>query len=121
MNIRDLHLRKVVLVGKTKGGRGHAQLRVGSHTTDMYRVQGHPRDFHYDDRSTFDKVRFYNPSYGSRGPWQLFLRGKFKVRKVVLIVEKERRYRDDRGYHDWPYSSYSSRSHDGRFEFNMRW
>jgi hypothetical protein len=121
LNIKNLNLRKVVLIGKTRVGMGRAQLRVGSEVTDMYRVSGHPRDFHYDNRRTFDRVRFRNPSYGSRGPWQLYLRGDFKVRKVVLIVENERMYRDDRDYNGSPYSSYNHRSQDGRIQFNVRW
>lgn len=133
LNIRDLRLNKVMFVGKTRGGRGMAQLRVGSDYTNFYRVAGHPRDFQYDTRHTFDRVRFYNPSYGSRGPWQLHLQGNFKVRKVVLVVEKKRRHREHWGTWSWPYGDYSShphghghshyrgRSHDGRFDVNIRW
>ncbi len=109
VNISDLVLRKVVLMAKTKKGKGKAQLRVGPEVSDLYRINGHPRAFRDEHRASYDRVRIGNPSYDSGGPWQILLRGNFKVRKVVLVVDKRdlnRRYgfhRDwDRyGWHHW--------------------
>lgn len=91
VQISDLKLKKVVLVAKSKKGRGRAGLRVGKWATDMYEVDGSPRSFHNGDRYTFARVKFWNPSHGSRGPWQIGLRGNFIVRKVVLIVDNHRK------------------------------
>jgi len=91
VQISDLKLKKVVLVAKSKKGRGGAGLRVGKWATDMCEVGGSPRSFHDNDRGSFDRVKFWNPSHGSRGPWQIGLRGNFIVRKVVLIVDNHRK------------------------------
>ncbi len=90
VQVSDLKLKKVVLVAKSKQGRGGAGLRVGTLATDMHEVGGSPRAFHNNGRSSFDRVKFWNPSHGSRGPWQLGLRGNFIVRKVILIVDNHR-------------------------------
>lgn len=95
-NIRNMDLRKVVLVAKTKKGRGGAELRVGQKRTDNYRVYGTPWEFHDQHRFTFDRVRFHNPSYNSRGPWQIDLWGRFVVRKIVLVVEEQGDFRPHR-------------------------
>ena len=108
INIADYRLRRVVLVAKTKAGHGSAQLRVGPELSPQYRVNGAPRSFHSYHPESFDRIRIRNPFYDSWGPWQLFLQGNFKVRKIVLVVEK--RYHEHYGY--YPYQ---------RFQFNMRW
>ena len=91
VRLSDLELEKVVLVAKSKKGRGGAELRVGKWSTDMYGVDGEPRQFHERGRYTFDKVRFWNPSKNSNGQWQLGLKGNLIVRKVVLIVRDHHR------------------------------
>ena len=99
VNTRNLTLRNVILVAKSKVGRGYAQLRVGKQQTDYVRVSGHPKRFKRDHRKSFDRIRLYNPSYTSWGPWQIKLHGNFKVRKVILITEQSRRY--GRDYYSW--------------------
>ncbi|NNK95923.1 MAG: hypothetical protein HKP41_16360 [Desulfobacterales bacterium] len=96
INTRNLTLRNVILVAKSRVGRGHAQLRVGRRVSDYYRVAGHPRAFKKNHRKTYDRVRLYSPTYNSRGPWQINLSGNFKVRKIVLIAENH-----NRRYYDW--------------------
>jgi len=91
VDVTDFRLLKVVLLAKTKKGKGTAQLRVGPEVSDFHRVDGHPRVFNHNKRNTFDKVSIVSPYHNSRGPWQLNLRGKFKVRKVVLVVEERKR------------------------------
>lgn len=112
INVSDYRLRKVVVVAKTKMGRGDVQLRVGPELTGHYRVAGSPRNFHDNDRRSFDRVRIHNPFKDSWGPWQLLLNGNFKVRKVVLVVEERR------GRHYGRH--YGSRSNQ-HFSFKMRW
>lgn len=104
VNPADLRLKRVTLVGKSKHGRGRARLKVGANRTDQYRVGGQIYDFDSPARYSFDRVTMKNPVKGSRGPWQVQLRGNFVVRKVVLEVrEKEHRRR-------W-YGQYRYRGH----------
>lgn len=87
VRISDFELKKVVLVAKSKMGRGGAELRVGKWATGMNEVGGNPDSFRDRNRFSFDRVRFWNPSKNSNGPWQIGLRGDFIVRKVVLEVK----------------------------------
>lgn len=93
VNVSEYRLKKVVLVAKTKHGQGGAQLRVGPKVTGFQGVGGHPRGFHRNHPKSFDRVRIHNPFNQSWGPWQLLLKGNFKVRKVALVVEKRRSHR----------------------------
>ncbi len=96
LRLRDYNLRKVVLVAKSKYGRGRAALRVGQERGEQFRVAGFPRDFRNHRRYSFDTVHLYNPSCSSHGRWQIRLNGNFIVREVVVVLEKKRapRYRD---------------------------
>lgn len=87
IEIDDIELRRVVLVAKSRHGRGEAQLRVGHRMTEMYRVEGGAGRFRDDRRFTFDRIHFSNPSHDSNGPWQIDLHGNFIVNKVVLEVD----------------------------------
>lgn len=93
VNIRDMKLRKVVLVAKTKKGLGGAELRVGQDRSSNHRVYGNPWEFNDSGRYTFDRVRFRNPARDSHGPWQVNLWGNFVVRKIVLVVDENRNHR----------------------------
>lgn len=93
VDVDDLELRRVVLIAKSRHGRGEAQLRVGHRMTDMYQVDGGSGRFHDDRRNTFDRIHFSNPSYDSNGPWQIDMLGNFIVNKVVLEVDN-RQHRD---------------------------
>lgn len=92
IDVTEFRLLKVILMAKTKKGGGVAQLRVGPEVSDSYRVNGYPRRFHHNNRDSFDRVSIENPYKNSRGPWQLNLKGKFKIRKVVLFVEERKRH-----------------------------
>lgn len=89
--ISRMELRRVVVVVKSKKGKGGAQLRVGNRATPMYRVDGHPGSFKKNRGKSFDRINFRNPSNDSRGPWQVNLKGNCIVRKVVLEVENHSR------------------------------
>lgn len=122
VDVSDYRLKKLVLLAKTKFGKGEAQLRVGPEVSDVYRVNGRPNRFHDDRKKTFDKVKISNPYSGSWGPWQLQLRGIFKISKVVLVAEKRKRHHYGRMPHDKsrPYFR-NSTPYDGHFYFNMLW
>ncbi len=103
-DVTDLRLRKVVLVAKTRAGKGVAQLRVGPEVSGMHQVAGYPPDFHSRSKHSYGRTYIGNPFPPSWGPWQLHLRGHFKVRKVVLEVEQRHRPqygwgRRDGGFH----------------------
>lgn len=101
VTIDELELRRVVLIAKSRHGRGEAQLRVGHRATDRYRVTGGPERFR-NDRRSFDRVLFRNPSSDSNGPWQIDLFGDFVVNKVVLEVD-HRQYRERMPPRPYPY------------------
>ena len=86
VKVDDLDLRRVVLIAKSRHGRGDALLRVGHRVMESHSVYGRSGRFR-DDRRHFDQVDFGNLSFGSGGPWQIDLRGDFIVRKVVLEVD----------------------------------
>jgi hypothetical protein len=112
INISDYRLREVVVVAKTKVGRGDVQLRVGPEVTGRYRVAGSPGGFHSNHPRSFDRVGIHNPFDDSWGPWQLLLNGNFKVRKVVLVVEERHPRRHGRHYGSAP---------NQHLSFKMRW
>jgi len=99
VDTRDLRLKNVILVAKSRIGRGHAQLRVGRNISDYYRIAGQPRRFKRDHRKSFDRVRLYNPSRTSWGPWQMNLSGTFKIRKIILVTEDTHYNKHD--YYSW--------------------
>lgn len=87
LNLNQYDLKKVVLVAKTKHGRGKAALKVGGAQTFPKVVGGAPRDFH--NGGYFYKTGFLNPKSNSNGVWQMKLNGKFKVKKAVLVLIKK--------------------------------
>ncbi len=89
VSLRDKELISVRLVAKSRFGRGQATLTVGQ--TDSYpeTVGGNPDEFDNPRPYTFDRIRFNNPANSSQGRWQIQLRGNFKIRKVVLLIEDD--------------------------------
>lgn len=102
LRFRESDLRKVVLIAKSKKGRGKAHLRVGQNRSRSVRVDGRPNQFHDNRRHSFDRIKLHNPSHNSSGPWQIKLNGNFVVRKVVLILDNYD-YPDHRGWYSWNY------------------
>ena len=87
INSQNLKLKRVKLVAKTKHGNGTASLMVGGFNSYPVQVQGNPYDFHTNEHFTFDKVQIQNQNKRGQGAWQIHLRGKFKVKKVVLFIK----------------------------------
>ncbi len=83
INVSDLLLHKVILIGTSEKGKGLAQLRVGPNSSGVYQVGRH--------KHSFSQVELANPFRQSWGPWQLLLNGDVKIRKVVLEVENRSR------------------------------
>lgn len=122
VDVSDYRLKKVVLVAKTKFGRGHAQLRVGPEFSDRYRIKGRPHSFNDNRKKTFDRVNIRSPYHDSWGPWRLQLHGIFKVKKVVLVAERRKHHHYGWAPHNRPRPQYrQSAPYDGSFYFNMWW
>lgn len=89
INVQNFKLNRVRLVAKSRNGNGRAKLVVGQNQTRNEFINGSPRDFRYDDRNTWDRVNFRNPSRRSQGNWQIHMRGNIKVKKVVVFLERK--------------------------------
>jgi len=93
LRVQNFKLVRVRLVAKSRNGNGKANLIVGQNRTQKKYINGAPRDFRYNDANTWDRVNFRNPSYNSKGNWQIHLKGNIKVKKVVVFLERTRRRR----------------------------
>lgn len=90
LDLKKSNISKVVLVAKSKKGKGSAQLRVGDRMTSMYQIKGSSRSFRDGRKSSFDHLVFKHPSGNSRGPWQMNLQGNLIVKKVVVEIENRK-------------------------------
>jgi len=90
IRVSNFRLNRVKLVAKSRNGNGKAKLVVGQDQTQMKYINGSRRDFRYNGNDSWDKVNFRNPSYNSRGNWQIHLRGNIKVKRVVVFLERKR-------------------------------
>ncbi len=61
VNTRDLKLNNVILIAKSKIGRGQAQLRVGRQASRFFRVAGHPKSFRRDQPLVLRKDGNHSP------------------------------------------------------------
>ena len=78
-SLRDLALRKIVIVAKSKRSYGAARLQVGRSISRPHMLN--------DD---YRPVQLRTPrrrGFGG-GRWQLFLQGKIKVKTLILKVEE---------------------------------
>jgi hypothetical protein len=89
MKLRKFSLKAVNLVAKTRRGHGTATLLVGQQASRSKTVAGSRHEFHSNRPYTYDRVRLRNPSNSSQGRWQIELQGAFKVKKVVVVLERK--------------------------------
>ncbi len=87
ISVQGMELLYVKLTAKTKMGRGTATLKVGQALSNPQVVDGYPNEFHDSGLYTYDSVWIGNPKNDSQGPWQIALKGNFKIESVELIVE----------------------------------
>lgn len=87
LNLRKAELLSVVMVAKTAAGKGTAQLSVGDTVTARQTVAGNRKKFQASTEKSYDRVLFKGPAQKTRGPWQLQLRGNFKVRQIVAEID----------------------------------
>ena len=79
------HFLGVKLLAKSRFGFARVKLRVGRDFTVSKRI-GRIRK---SDERRFHKIFLKNPKSDDFGPWQLWMRGLIKVKKIVLFFEKE--------------------------------
>jgi hypothetical protein len=93
MDLSRARLDSVVVVGKSKHGRGTVALRAGGQLGYPETLNGSPYDFHDPARYTFDRVRLDSPGFGAgqRGPWQLVLNGNIKIKRIVVKLKRRQR------------------------------
>ena len=87
--VRDLKIKAVRVVAKSKNGKGQVTLISGQSASYPETIGGNPYDFHTNAPNTFDKIRIQNPqSPRMKGKLQLELQGNIKVKKVVIIASQ---------------------------------
>lgn len=88
LDVTSFHLHKVMLLARSKNGRGGAQLRVGPEFSQLHKIRGRTEKFQRKARDLYSWVHIDNPFFKSWGPWQLNLFGKVKVEKIIVVVGK---------------------------------
>lgn len=92
--LRNYRISKVIMVGKTRLGRGTSTLRVGDWWGDAVQIDGTPSAFVSNHPHTFDRVVMHNTAHQAEGPWQVHLRGNFKIKRLVIVLEELARERE---------------------------
>jgi hypothetical protein len=85
LNVAKWDLKRVVLVAKSKKGQGKAYLQVGRFDSRVEFIDGNRHDF--QDRGYFHRIPFEAPRK-DKGNWQIHLKGNVKVKKVVVVAQK---------------------------------
>ena len=83
MRLRNLHLERVVVVAKSARGNGLVYLQTGAYRSREELIDGNRHDFL--GQGQYFRIPFSSPRSGL-GPWQLHLRGKIKIKKIIVIV-----------------------------------
>lgn len=115
LRVKKLSLKKVIVMAKSRHGRGTVSLGVGQQQTRSYQVGGTPHGFNNGGKQSFDKIMIANPSGGSHGQWNLFLHGNLVVRKVVVVAERHHfqgeQWRDDDRHPSSPHPGFHPGAH----------
>ncbi|MEM7645471.1 MAG: hypothetical protein AAF203_01065 [Pseudomonadota bacterium] len=85
VDVRSSDLLSVMMVAKTRRGRGSAQLVVGQGSSAAENFGGTPADFQSHGETTFDRHLFVNKG-DSAGKWQMKLKGNFIVSQIVVEI-----------------------------------
>lgn len=109
LNLNKYRLVRTVVMAKSKKGKGTVQLRIKDKYSRKHRVHGTPQGFGNSAKFNYDKVEISPPAYRSDGPWQLLFRGNFKLRKVLLVVERKDRNKNN--HYGFNNNSWWNRNH----------
>lgn len=84
-DMRGAQLERVVLVAKSRRGRGNAYLVTGQNTTASQTIDTAPLGFAFQDEMprSYNRLRFF-PQGNTRGRWQIQMRGRIKVKAVIV-------------------------------------
>jgi len=96
IRVERFDLEQVSMMAKSKHGRATGALKVGNFRSGEQRIHGDPRSYRNDSPFTFDRLSFFNNARRDRGEWQIVLEGNVKVRRIVVVLDRERRDERDR-------------------------
>jgi len=87
-NVRGKKLKKVVLVSKSKRGRGQAELMVGQSSMGSKNVAGSQGGlgFQNDRPASYNRVK-WNLNGRTPGAWQIHMNGRIKVKAVIVELK----------------------------------
>ena len=88
LDIQNLKLDGVMLMAKSKHGKGEATLIVGQVASYPVHIGGRTADFHIDSMKSFTRVQISSPSLSSQGAWQIETKGNVKVKAIIALVTK---------------------------------
>lgn len=84
-NTKGRNLRRVVLVAKSKAGRGQARLQVGNGNYGVRNVAQapHGKAFQNESPQSYNRIP-WNVRGRTPGVWQIDMRGRIKVKAVIV-------------------------------------
>ncbi len=85
-DVRDARLRRVVLVAKSRAGQGQAKVLIGPNGGTAAQTVGQAQNglgFQSNSPQSYNRLR-YDFSGPTRGRWQIDLRGRIKVKAVIV-------------------------------------
>jgi hypothetical protein len=87
IDLDDYTLKAVQVDAKSRRGGGSVALRLGDVTTEPSNIGGSEDKFSSNDPSTFYRLAFNRPAGAdSERVWQLLLKGRLKVRNIVVVM-----------------------------------
>lgn len=90
LNFKNQKLKQIVVLGKSKRGKGKIQMRVGNWTSNTEIIDGNTHDFNKRYNDSFNYISLDNNHEYSDGKWQLLTKGNLKIRKIILVMEDNR-------------------------------
>ena len=86
--VRNKKLRKVVLVAKSKRGRGQAELMIGQNYKPAKTIAMAQDGFGFqsDRPASYNRIK-WRAQGNTQGPWQIHMRGRIKVKAVIVVLQ----------------------------------
>ncbi|MCJ8276924.1 MAG: hypothetical protein HRT44_10955 [Bdellovibrionales bacterium] len=91
LKLKKSDLLSVVLVAKSRAGKGKVRLAVGGVESAAQTVLGSQQQWNSKKQKSFDRILLENDTNSSQGAWQLRLRGNFKVHQIVVEIAKKKK------------------------------
>jgi hypothetical protein len=90
LDLQSTHIESVVVMAKSKMGRGQISLVARDTSSYPQTVPGDSYSFHDNSPYSFYRINLQNPQYYAGGKLQLHTRGNIKIDRI--IVKLSRRY-----------------------------